>query len=199
MSKKEYPDFDAIIAKLNLIFPSRNDVLASYQESVDSENPKWGKTLNLVSELATLQATRNPFYLTISDLEKIRSWKLRGQIGRARKFYAQNTEDNIQTITRAAFNVKHDDFEHETSLRLKLLTAIAGVEIPVASAILTLCYPEKYAIIDRRNWKRLIDSDEDKTSYTVSQYLFYLRIIQQAAVSYNVTTQKLDIAIWALG
>lgn len=34
--------------------------------------------------------------------------------------------------------------------KVKLLTAIDGIGIPIASAILTVCYPEVYSVVDYR-------------------------------------------------
>jgi len=35
--------------------------------------------------------------------------------------------------------------------KIKLLTAIGGIGIPIASAVLTVCYPDKFTVVDYRS------------------------------------------------
>ena len=156
------------------------------------------KTKELTKHFDKLKQERVPFYLERIELDEILVWKLRSQIGRQEEKRKENTEENVRTITEAAFAITHNDKDYETSLRLKLLTTLSGVGIPVASAILTLCFPTEYSVIDFRNWRQIYPSEEQKTSYTTSEYVEYLKRIKEMAKKYGVTPQEIDIATWQL-
>ena len=129
-------------------------------------------------------------------MDLILKWKLRGQYHRQKTIRQRNTDNNIRQITLAAFNVVHENDDYETALKLKLLTVLSGVEIPVASAILTLCFPNLYSVIDIRNWRQLYAESSNKTSYTIKEYLNYLLEIRKLAAQFEVTPQEIDLAIW---
>jgi len=154
------------------------------------------ETKRLTKMFQQLKKERADFYLTQNELEEILKWKLRSQYGRQKEQRKINTPKNIIAITQAAFAVTHKDKDVETTLKLKLLSTLTGVEIPVASAILTLCYPNKYSVIDFRNWRQVYKSDKTKTTYTTAEYTKYLNAIQEQAKKYGVTPQEIDIAIW---
>lgn len=84
----------------------------------------------------------------------------------------------------------------ETTLKLKTLTLLYGVEIPVASSILTLCYSENYSVIDFRNWREIFKSSIKKTYYSTKEYNEYLKRIKFLANKFKFTTQEIDMAIW---
>ena len=122
------------------------------------------------------------------DIHSIRS--------RLKVLREKNTDDNVQLITRTAFAICHKDKKIEIELKLRTLTLIYGVGIPVASSILTLCFPKEYSVIDFRNWRQLYKQTEKKSSYSTNEYIKYLGIIKGLAFKFNVTTQEIDLAIW---
>ena len=154
------------------------------------------ETKSLIQQFERLKQNRTPFYLTAKELEQILNWKLRTQFGRQTKIRQNNTEENIQLITKTAFLLTHQNEEIETALKLKSLTLLYGVEIPVASSILTLCYPEKYSVIDFRNWRQIFNQKTKKSYYSTNEYNEYLKRIKYLAAKFNFTTQQIDIAIW---
>ena len=156
------------------------------------------KTKELTTQFDKLKKERIPFYLTLHELNEIFVWKLRTQIGRQEAKREENTDENVITITKAAFSITHNDKDYETALKLKLLTTMTGVGVPVASAILTLCFPTEYSVIDFRNWRQFYKSDKQKTSYSTSEYVEYLKQIKILAKEFEVTPQEIDIAIWQL-
>lgn len=157
-----------------------------------------GVTRRLISHLRNLKEERESFYLQLDELEKILEWKLRGQFGRQKEKRKANTNGNVIAITKAAFAVSHTDEDIETKLKLKLklLIALSGVEVPVASAILTLCYPEQYSVIDFRNWRQVYHTRIQKTNYTTNEYVEYLKVIKFWAEKFEVIPQEIDLAIW---
>ena len=152
--------------------------------------------MRLTSHFEKLKDERQDFYLTLEELNQILIWKLRSQLGRQLKRREVNTDKNVLIITKAAFSVTHDNKDFETILKIKLLSTLAGVEIPVASAILTLCYPKEYSVIDVRNWRQVYKTNKRKTNYTAKEYTDYLNKIKQWSKEYEVTPQEIDIAIW---
>ena len=106
------------------------------------------------------------------------------------------TGNQIIKITKSAFSIQYNDKDYETEQRLKALIKLHGVQVPVASAILTLCYPEEYCVIDRRGWRQIFDNDKKKTYYTLKEYIKYMTIIKRTALEFGVTPQEIDMAIW---
>jgi thermostable 8-oxoguanine DNA glycosylase len=173
------------------LFSSKNEII-SLLERADNKDI----TRKLTLSMQKLKETRNPFYLQINELQDILEWKLRGQIGRQLIRRNTNTNDNIIIITKAAFSVTHKDIDIETSLRLQILTSLSGVAVPVASAILTLCFPSHYSVIDFRNWRQIYGNLPKKTTPSIKDYTDYLKIIRAMATEFEVTPQEIDIAIW---
>lgn len=176
---------------MNALFTSRDEIITLIQRADNREETK-----RITSNLQTLKTVRQPFYLEEKELQDILEWKLRSQIGRQLKRRGLNTNQNIIIITKAAFSVSHDNEDLEISLRLKLLTSLNGVAVPVASAILTLCFPSHYSVIDYRNWRQIYGALPSKTTPTIQEYIDYLKIIKGMAANFEVTTQEVDIAIW---
>ena len=170
---------------------SKNEILELIQRADNS-----GDTKKLISDIEKLKEERQEFYLTFDELECILRWKLISQFGRQKIIREKNTDNNVRIITKAAFAVSHTEKDFEIILKLKILTTLTGVEIPVASAILTICYPELYSVIDFRNWRQVYKTDKKKTYYTAKEYLNYLHQIRTYAKNYGVTPQQMDIAIW---
>jgi thermostable 8-oxoguanine DNA glycosylase len=143
-----------------------------------------------------IYSTRVPFYLTIDELDEILHWKLRKQFYRQLKIRERNTDILIRTITQSAFAIENADENYETKQKLKMLVKLNGVQIPVASAILTLCYPDKYSVIDFRGWRQIYGEVKKYSNYTTREYINYLSIIKQMATNFGVNPQEVDMAIW---
>ena len=175
------------------IFLSKLQVIDLIRKADDSD-----KTKVLINKLKHLQQKRNPFYLNLEELDEILKWKLRIQYNRQIKIRKLNTDENVRIITRATFAITHHDNNFQTVLRLKLLATLCGVEVPAASAILTLCFPTLYSVVDFRNWRQIYPQSKEKTSYTPKDYINYLQIIRQLSEDFDVTPQEIDMAIWQL-
>ncbi len=99
---------------------------------------------------------------------------------RIRNFKLQNStiedEKNIKKITYKAFKLAEKDKIQEA---VKELLKLNGVAIPIASTILAMKFPEKYAIIDKRVIKQL-KKDEWMKDYlknpkTYEEYILLMR------------------------
>lgn len=66
--------------------------------------------------------------------------------------------------------------------------------MPVASAVLALVFPEKYAVIDVRVWRQIFG--EEKTTFTLADYQRYLPEVKRLASELGWTVQEVDLAIW---
>jgi len=133
-------------------------------------------------------------YLTLDELDRVLQWKLRGQHGRQRERRKANTEDVIRVVTGAALSIEHPDEDYEIELRLGILCTLRGVGVPVASAILALVFPERYAVIDFRGWRQVFG--EERTTFSVSDYKRYLREIRRLSLELGWPVQEVDLAIW---
>jgi hypothetical protein len=74
-----------------------------------------------------------------------------------------------------------------------ILIGLSGIGIPTASAILTVMYPDRNTVIDKRALKSLGHSANPNT---IEFYLQYLAACNNLAVLYNVDLRTLDRALW---
>jgi hypothetical protein len=76
---------------------------------------------------------------------------------------------------------------------VSVLCGLRGVKIPVASAILTAIFPERFTAIDYRALESL---GVEKPALTVNYYLVYLDYCRGTAAQYGLTLRDLDRALW---
>lgn len=151
-------------------------------------------TERLKAKFARLRSERHPLYLTSEEFDEILHWKLRDQYRRQAERRKVNTKDVIRTVTGAALSITHPDEDYEIELRLGILCCLRGVGVPVASAILALVFPEKYAVIDFRGWRQIFN--EERSTFSISDYKRYLREIKRLAAELGWSVQEVDLAIW---
>jgi len=149
---------------------------------------------HLKAHFAQMKRERHPLYLTLDEFDRVLQWKLRGQYGRQRGRRKANTDEVVRIVTGAALSIEHPDKHYEIELRLGILCTLRGVDVPVASAILALVFPERYAVIDFRGWRQVFG--EDRTAFSISDYKRYLREIQKLAQELKWPVQEVDLAIW---
>lgn len=171
-------------------FKNRNEII-----SLSNKCELYQEADRIKREIKKNFELRDPFYITLSELNQILKFKLRNQYKRQEKIRGQNEEQLVRRITELALNIDTGNDTYNDEIRIKLLCCLSGISIPTASAILALTYPEKYAIIDRRNWRYLY-SEKIKTSFTTRDYLKYLEIIRRLADEYDLKPQTIDMAIW---
>lgn len=160
------------------------------------KSPLKDSSRRLIQKFEYLKTIRKDFFLNEEDFNEILIWKLQNQQNRQSIIRQKNTAENIKLITQTAFALKHKDFNIETELKISTLCVLYGVGIPVASAILTICYPTKYAVIDYRNWQQIYLTTKKKTNYTIKEYLDYLNRIIYLSNKFKFTRQEIDLAIW---
>jgi len=129
-------------------------------------------------------------YLDKGHFVEIASWKSR----RPLRHYKSNDDDLVREVTTLAFAARRDD------LRLKLLTLLKGVEVPVASTILHFAFPNKYPIMDVRAVTTLtrfgLWTQPTRPWFDVGDWQVYVRLMREHATRLDATLRELDRALW---
>ena len=84
---------------------------------------------------------------------------------------------------------------------MEILLKIEGIGIGIASAILTVLYPEKFTVIDYRvknSLKHLKISFPSNSDKKMDDYLVYLEICKEKAKFYGLSLQILNQALWGM-
>jgi len=131
-------------------------------------------------------------YLTSDELEKIVRWKSTRTLG-----VLEGDQVTISDVTRIAFGEKTPDW-----MRHHILCILSGVRHPVASAILTVRYPETHTVIDDRavaavqKLRRLGLLNIDPPSDTNHYWTYLEDVFRPIAASLGVRHRDLDRALW---
>ncbi len=121
---------------------------------------------------------------SLTNLETIYRWKTGGRgISRLRR----NTDEDIHDALRLAVDA------HTYRAAIAVLCGLWGIDIPVASAILTAIDPERYTIIDFRALEAL---GAKKSWHTIDSYLSYLEHCRSLARQCSISLRELDRALW---
>lgn len=121
---------------------------------------------------------------TRTELEDIFEWKTNGR-GRSR--LRLNTDAEISD----ALSLSHSANTERAAVAV--LCGLHGVDVPVASAILTTIDPQRYTVIDFRALEAL---GSPVTGRSVSFYLEYLRACRQLARAHAISLRDFDRALW---
>jgi thermostable 8-oxoguanine DNA glycosylase len=154
----------------------------------------YDQTETLKTELWRRRKERDPFFLTAEELDTVFHWKLRSQYGRQTSIRRKNSDAAYRAVTEAVFKIAECDFGYESRVRLNLLTALPGIGIPVASAVLALIDPQRYCVIDYRGWRAVFC--EERRSFSTSDYLRYSKEVARVAADLGWSVQETDLAIW---
>lgn len=127
-------------------------------------------------------------FIEFDDFYQICMWKS----ARQKQNYLKN-KNIVKDISRNAFN------EKDESLKIKHLLKLKGVGIPTASAILTICFPDKYAVIDVRCIQMLNKIGiKIRKSITINRWFEYLKIIRELAHENNLTPRQIDQILFSM-
>jgi hypothetical protein len=120
-----------------------------------------------------------------AHLETIYRWKTRGRgISRLEK----NTDEEIADVLALAAKAKTE------RSAVAVLCGLTGIDIPVASAVLTAMNPERYTVVDFRALESL--GVTPRPVLTVGYYLAYLDKCRELAKQHRVSLRVLDRALW---
>jgi len=119
-----------------------------------------------------------------ANLETIFRWKTGGR-GISR--LGRNTDAEIEEALRLGAGAQTE------RAAIAALCGLFGVNVPVASAVLTAINPERYTIIDFRALESL---GVTKYNETIDFYLMYLHHCRVLADRHTVNLRTLDRALW---
>lgn len=141
-------------------------------------------TEKLINELSDTKTTG---YITKTDFIKIGMWKS----ARQKKKYLDNSEQEVKDITSISFACNNE------KIKILSLTALNGVSIPTASAILMLTDPENYGVIDIRVWQvlhsyGLVSKCESGVGLSLNNWVEYLKIIRSFAKEYKLSSRAVE-------
>ncbi|QNA46469.1 hypothetical protein [Lacibacter sediminis] len=138
-----------------------------------------------------LQPSRRRGWLTKTELEMICRWKS----PRAIRLIQSNHAATIRKVTKAAFQVK-DETE-----KMRLLTLLKGVSIPMASAVLTLLYPKRYGVIDIRVWQilhqmKIVETNKRGTAFRVAEWVELLVLLRKLSKQFGQSVRLIEYSIF---
>jgi hypothetical protein len=123
---------------------------------------------------------------TRDDLMAIFEWKTRGR-GRSRP--ARNADAEIRDALDLATTARTE------RAAIAVLTGLGGVDVPVASAVMTAIDPGRFTIIDfRALWS--LGVERRSPYYSVGYYLDYLAACRRIAAEAGTDLRVLDRALW---
>lgn len=127
-------------------------------------------------------------FIEFDDFYQICMWKS----ARQKQNYLKN-KNVVKNISRKAFA------ENDESLKMKQLLNLKGVGIPTASAILTICFPDKYAVIDIRCIQMLNKRGiKIRETITVNRWIEYLKIMRELGDENSLTPRQIDQVLFSM-
>ena len=117
-------------------------------------------------------------------LQTVFQWKTKNR-GKTR--LSQNSDSEILDALRLAVAA------NESRSTIAVLMGLYGVNTPVASAIATAIYPERFTIFDFRALEALGTTETDRS---IPFYLDYLRFCTGLAKDWSISLRTLDRALW---
>lgn len=110
---------------------------------------------------------------------------------RALLHYRRHSAATVRRVSRAVLATRDE------ARRMMLLTALKGVSVPTASAILTLLEPRRYGVLDIRVWQLLhtigaVRSRPQGRGFGVPQWLEFLTLIRAEARALGLTARAVE-------
>jgi hypothetical protein len=145
------------------------------------------------SDFDMLSSTLNgKTFLTKEDLLKIVKWKMaRLWAKRHLKEIEKNLDSKIIEVTGKALKVSDD------KSRIELLTEIHQVGVPLASTILSMLDPKKYAVVDINGWYALYG--KEKKSFSANDFAVYNAKVRELCSRCSMTAREIDKALFMKG
>lgn len=153
-----------------------------------TDDPVLMEAERLKTRLARARDKRVPLYLSRDEFLSICRWKLGNQYSRVGQQLESSSQKRIKRTTQMAFACKDKEAEFELAGRVTILRLLPGVGIGVATAILALCYPKRYASLDARVWRALFD--EQRSGFELADYERYLARLRELAAEVRAFDPK---------
>lgn len=127
-------------------------------------------------------------FILFDEFYQIGMWKS----ARQKQNYLKN-KDTVEDISKRAF------LEKDELLKLEIFRELKGVGIPTASAILTIVFPEQYAVIDIRCIQMLREKGISiKETISNKRWLEYLKIMRDIAAEHHLTPRQVDQVLFSM-
>ncbi|USZ72035.1 hypothetical protein [Natronosalvus halobius] len=153
------------------------------------------------------------------DVEWVVRWYSRRTLSNephpAESAFRENEWDEVETAietavsaakvdaTRANDTSADDRRANDTSAALEALTALEGVDVPVASAFLHYVDPERYLVVDQQLWTVMAEHASLEAPppdpIDVEDYRRYLECCRELAREHDLGLVSLYRALWRLG
>jgi hypothetical protein len=155
------------------------------RELIREENPA---TAALIARLAHVRTAGR---FTRAEFLAMCRWKS----PRARRHYERNRAAAIRRASAAALAARG---ERE---RIEHLSALPGVSVATASAILTLIDPQRYGVLDIRCWQllfslRSVSGNRRGRAFTVAQWEQYLARLRGHARALGVSARTIEYTLF---
>jgi hypothetical protein len=140
-----------------------------------------------------LRRARRRGYLTRAEFEAACRWKSPRAIHHVRA----NSHHAVRAATRTALRTRSE------RRRLAALTALRGVSVPTASALLTLLHPRRYGVIDIRVWQLLhhlgsVRTNAHGAGFSFENWRRFLEVIRGLAARLGVTARDVERTLFVV-
>jgi hypothetical protein len=138
-----------------------------------------------------LRGVRRRGAFTRAEFRMMCRWKS----PRARLLWEKNSAARVRAVSRAVLATRDE------RVRMELLTGLAGVGVPMASAILTLIDPRRYGVLDIRAWQllfaiRSVDANRRGQGFTIAQWLDFLAALRTHAGRLGVSARMVEYTLF---
>ena len=130
-------------------------------------------------------------FFTRAEFRQMCRWKS----PRARLLWEKNSPARVRAVSRIALATRDE------RARMEALTSLAGVGVPMASAILTLIDPRRYGVLDIRAWQllfaiRSVVANRRGQGFTIGQWLDFLAALRHHARRLGVTARTVEYTLF---
>jgi len=165
-----------------------DQIKALRNNKIKDDQGAWDKVLKL--RALTKYDFKYKGYLSFKNFKKILEWKYEGQDNRVEKILALSPVSLIESITRCYSEIDHPNEDLKTRIKTYILLGIPWIGIGMASAIMGLHEPDKYAGIDK-SIRATIFQEEVRT-LQAKDYLPYLKRIKEIAGQLDCDLQETE-------
>jgi hypothetical protein len=160
-------------------------LIRRHLEPVEDEN-----TRRLMVDLS---AARIRGHVTPGELERVCYWKSPRAIHHVRA----NSAAFVRRVTALALRTRDEQ------ARMRTLLALRGVSVPMGSALLTLLFPRRYAVIDIRVWQLLfaegaVSSNPAGRGLSVEQWCEFLAVTRAVAARLGGTPRTVERTLFEI-